>query len=197
MRRRLRRQLSKRGFSVHGNWQERLHADQFRRRTADLPTLKGLVMKRTHSAVALVLVCLLVAPQASAGDMADSAARAATLSASISNAAKSVAASASQARPNARGSDENPYLIPAVVLMGVGGLVALYGTALSTPEVTCTESRTSFSCGSSRSKAPLIAGLGIAGFGVFLFYRGEQKKNSSPELVVGPHNVTLRKQIRW
>ena len=153
-------------------------------------------MTRIPSAVALALAGVLVAQQVSAGELRDTAGSP-VISTSVSNAAKSLAASGGQARPNARGSDENPYLVPAIVLMGVGGLVALYGTALSTPEVTCTESRTSFSCGASRSKAPLIAGLGIAGFGGFLFYRGEQKKNSSPDLLVGPHGITLRKQVRW
>ena len=154
-------------------------------------------MTRTPSAIALALAGVLVAQQASAGELRDSAGNPVSIATSVSNAAKSLAASGGQARPNARGSDENPYLVPAIVLMGVGGLVALYGTALSTPEVTCTESRTSFSCGASRSKAPLIAGLGIAGAGVFLFYLGEQKKNSSPELLVGPAGITLRKQIQW
>lgn len=104
-----------------------------------------------------------------------------------------------QARPNAKGqNDDNPYFVPAMVLMAGGGLVALYGMTRDTG-VACsgTTSATSFSCGVTKSKATIFTGVGLVGVGAFLYYRGKAKQNSSPQIVVGPHGVGVRQSLTW
>lgn len=118
---------------------------------------------------------------------------AADLAASISSEAR---AAASQARPNARGqNDDNPYFLPAVIIMGAGGLVALYGMTHDTG-VQCTDTRTSFACGTTKSKATIFTGVGMIGVGAYLFYKGRQQ-SSSPEILAGPNVIGVRQRLSW
>jgi hypothetical protein len=157
-------------------------------------------MKQRHSLVVRVITaCLMlsIGAPAFAGDLTDSAARAASsLAEQQRSAGKRVGASFSQARPNASGSDENPYFIASIALMGAGGLVAIYGLTHETG-IECTGSGLSVACSTTKSTGTAIAGVAIAGVGAFLFYRGEQQKKSSPEIVAGPHGITLRQHLRW
>ncbi|MEQ1574890.1 MAG: hypothetical protein ABMA15_19765 [Vicinamibacterales bacterium] len=104
-------------------------------------------------------------------------------------------AAAAQARPNASGSDENPYFLPAVILMGAGGLVALYGLTHETG-VECSGIGTvGVSCGTTKSKATIFTGVGMAGVGAFLFNKGRAK--SSPQILAGPHVIGVGQRVVW
>ncbi len=146
---------------------------------------------RRTLAVALVAGIALMPTQAYASDL---------LASSIASAAKEAAAAA-QARPNAAGNnDENPYFLPGVILLSAGGVVALYGMTHDTGvscNTTGTNRGSSFSCGTTKSKGTIIAGLGIAGVGGYLLFKGNQQKKSSPEIVAGPHVLGLRQHLRW
>lgn len=102
-------------------------------------------------------------------------------------------ASADQARPNAPSqSDDNPYFLPAVILMAGGGAVTLYGLTHDTG-VACTSGTSSFSCGVTKSKVTIFAGLGMVGVGAFLFYKGK----NHPNVVFGPRMIGVRQQFIW
>src|SRR5262245_60723114 len=89
-----------------------------------------------------------------------------------------------QARPNAPSQrEDNPYFIPAIVLLGAGGLVTLYGLMHETGVECDSRSSGSFSCGTTKSKATIFTGVGIVGAGVWLFYRGQQKSRN-PQILV-------------
>jgi hypothetical protein len=107
------------------------------------------------------------------------------------------AALLAQARPNARGqSDENPYFIPAVVLMGAGGLVTLYGLTHDTGVECSSITLASVSCGTTKSKTTIFTGVGILGVGTYLFYKGKQR-SSSPEILAGPNVIAVRQRLVW
>ena len=139
------------------------------------------------------VVCMLVLAIASpaAADIRESAARESTL-------AGARLAAADQARPNAAGqSGDNPYFIPAIALLAVGGVVTLYGMTHETG-VACNSnnSLTSVSCGVTKSKATIAAGLGMVGVGTFLFVKGKKRSNS-PELLIGAGTVGARQRLTW
>jgi hypothetical protein len=134
-------------------------------------------MRRT-----IIILLLLGIPSSAFADLRESIAR--------------EAAAAAQARPNApQQDDDNPYLIPAIVLMGAGGVVTLIGLTHETG-AKCTSTVTTFSCGTTKSKATIFTGLGMVGVGAFVFQKGKSKARS-PEILVGPHAVGVRKQLTW
>jgi hypothetical protein len=114
------------------------------------------------------------------------------LAASISQA---VNAAASQARPNAQGQNDNPYFLPAIIVMSAGGVVALYGATHETG-IQCTGSALVVGCGFTKSKTTIFTGLGIVGVGAFLFSKGRARANS-PQIVVGADGIRVRQQLRW
>ena len=114
------------------------------------------------------------------------------LTASVERAALAAAA---QARPNARGSnDDNPYFIPAMVLLGGGALVSLYGLTHTTG-VECSSVAFGTSCGLTKSKTTIFTGVGLAGAGAYLYYRG--RATSAPQILAGPGTLGVRQQVRW
>jgi hypothetical protein len=113
------------------------------------------------------------------------------LSSAISKAtAEAVAA---QARPNARGgnSDDNPLFLPAVLLMAVGGGVALYGITHDTG-IEC--SSTVISCQTTKSTPTIVTGVSMLGVGAFLFYKSRQ---NSPNILIGPRGISVRQRWTW
>jgi hypothetical protein len=120
-------------------------------------------------------------------------ASAADLPAAISKAANEAAAA--QARPNAKGNnDDNPYFWPGVALMSAGGLVFLYGVTHDTG-VECAFTVVAANCGTTKSKATIFTGLGMAGVGAFLFYKG--RSTSRPDIYAGPHVFGVRQHLTW
>ena len=114
--------------------------------------------------------------------------------ASVSNAVRT--APAAQARPNARGlNDDNPYFLPSVVLMGAGGLVSLYGMSHNTGVQCTSPGLVTFSCGTTKSKTTIFSGVGMIGAGVYLFYKG--KARNYPQILAGPDAVSVRQRITW
>lgn len=139
--------------------------------------------------VACLLIVIFASP--AAADIRGSVAREAALAAAPF-------LDGGQARPNARGQGgDNPYLIPAIALIGVGSVVALYGMTHETG-VACSSNSasTSVSCGVTKSKATIFAGLGMVGVGTFLFVKGK-KRSSSPELLIGYGTVGARQRLTW
>ncbi|MEQ1909829.1 MAG: hypothetical protein ABMA15_13455 [Vicinamibacterales bacterium] len=107
-------------------------------------------------------------------------------------------AAAAQARPNANGtSGDNPYFIPAMVLLGAGGVVTLYGLTHDTGVSCSTNSAvTSVSCGTTKSKATIFTGLGMVGVGGYLFSKGKQRR-SSPQILTGPRAIGVGQRLVW
>lgn len=139
------------------------------------------------------VVCALVLALATpaAADIRESATRESTWAAGR-------LAAAEQARPNAAGqSGDNPYFIPSLALIAVGSVVTLYGMTHETG-VACNSNNTatSVSCGVTKSKATIFAGLGMVGIGTFLFVKGKKRSNS-PELLIGVGTVGARQRLTW
>lgn len=135
--------------------------------------------------VAALLAILLPASHARASDFADSIARATGRAANASE----------QARSAARG--ENPYLVPGLVLVGGGATLALWGL-LSTTGVECTSDPLAINvkCDTTSNKGLTFAGLGAAGVGAILLWRGEQQRHQ-PEIVVQRGKVAVAQRFRW
>ena len=139
-----------------------------------------------------LLACVLVLALASpaVADIRDSAARETARAETVLRAA--------QARPNAGGQgNDNPYFIPSLALLGLGTVVTLYGMTNETG-VACSSnaSLTSVSCGTTKSKATIFAGLAMVGVGGFLFAKGKQK-SKSPELLIGVGAIGARQRLTW
>ena len=140
-----------------------------------------------------LLACVLVLALASpaVADIRESAARETAR-------AEAVLRAAEQARPNAGGQgNDNPYLIPSLALLGLGTVVTLYGLVHDTG-VACNSnsSLTSVSCGTTKSKATIFAGLAMVGAGGFLYARGK-KRSRSPELLIGVGAIGARQRLTW
>ena len=140
-----------------------------------------------------LLACVLVLALASpaVADIRESAVR-------ESARAEAVLRAAAQARPNAGGQgNDNPYFIPSLALLGLGTVVTLYGMTNETG-VACSSnaSLTSVSCGTTKSKATIFAGLAMVGVGGFLFAKGKQK-SKSPELLIGVGAIGARQRLTW
>jgi len=106
-------------------------------------------------------------------------------------------ASALQARPNAAGNDDNPYFLPSMIIMGGGALVALYGMTHDTGAECSGIGASSFSCGTTKSKTTIFTGVGMIGAGAYLYYKGKQRQNRSPQVVFGPGAIGVRQQLTW
>jgi hypothetical protein len=114
-------------------------------------------------AVGILLVALLPVP---AFAQSSRSLRSSIKSAAAATAAKAVSAGQAQ-RPAARG--RGPSKTPGFVLVGIGGLLMLL--AVASPSASCSETTTTFSCGTGPNKGLMFAGLGAAGFGTFLIVK--------------------------
>jgi hypothetical protein len=102
-------------------------------------------------------------------------------------------AAMNQARPAPRG--DNPYLLPSLGLIGVGGTLMVLGF-LTTSGIECTSTSVSVDCGAKSNKGLIIAGAVAAGLGGFVFMRGESKR-SQTELVPQWGGVAIRQRVRF
>ena len=96
-------------------------------------------------------------------------------------------------RQNRRARADNPYTMPATLLMVGGGGLLLYGMLFSTG-VACSD--TYLECHGTRSKPAIIAGSAAIGFGTLLYMKGERARQS-PSVVFGPGTVGVRKSVSW
>lgn len=183
-------------------------------------------MRRIRSALALLLVCLFVAPQASAGDMAVSVVKVAAALAqrpaaggenpgqvvltgdlvSSENARPapatpelnaSIAREAEGLLQTSSGTGKNKYFWPGIALMAGGGTMMLLG--LQEDAIDCHDVGTyGFTCSGRRAFGMTFGGLGAAVVGVFLFIRGEQLKERRfvPVIDVKPHSVAATIRIK-
>jgi len=106
-------------------------------------------------------------------------------------------ASARQARPNAAGNDDNPYFLPSMIIMGGGAVVALYGMTHDTGAKCSGAIGVSISCGTTKSKTTIFTGIGMIGAGAYLYYKGKQRQNRSPQILFGPGAIGVRQQLTW
>ncbi len=96
-------------------------------------------------------------------------------------------------RQNRRARADNPYTMPATVLMVGGAGVLLYGLLFSTG-VACSD--TYLECHSTHSTPAIVAGTAAVGLGGLLYMKGERSQQS-PSVVFGPRTIGVRKAVRW
>ncbi len=99
------------------------------------------------------------------------------------------------AAQNQRGRGENPMLVPGLVLIGGGAGLALLAV-LNPTSVECSETSSSFECGTKANKALLFSGLGAAALGGVLIMRGNRQSNA-PSIVTTPGGVAVQQRIRF
>jgi F0F1-type ATP synthase membrane subunit c/vacuolar-type H+-ATPase subunit K len=141
----------------------------------------------TRITTCALCLTLAVAP-ASAGDLQDSIARAATLAA---------------ARQAAQESERrNELLIPGVAAMGIGTVVLLYGL-VTTSGMECRTTINSnltggsANCGTTKNKGAILAGAAITGAGGYLLWKGNKDAKARPELVTTGSGAMIRQRVRW
>lgn len=113
---------------------------------------------------------------------------------SIQKAIKAEAVRAAQTqRPAARG--RNPYQTPAIVLLGVGA--GLFVLAFVSPSGFKCDADDDFNvdCGTTANKGLLFGGLGAAGVGAYLYFKGENMRG--PNIKPVSRGLVLEKRIRF
>jgi hypothetical protein len=97
----------------------------------------------------------------------------------------------------------NPYLWPSVGLMS-GGVSMVLLAFLNPSDLDCSTTtgnnfNVGVNCGTKANKGLLFAGVGVAAIGGFLFWKGEQTKNSRSVTFVAPVNggVEIGHRVRF
>ena len=88
------------------------------------------------------------------------------------------------------GTGTNPYLMPAIAMMAGGGILAVWGFRNYDA---C--AGLSFSCNERNSVYFGLTGAGVAAVGAYLFYRGQQLKDSRFVIDLAPRSVNVRMRV--
>lgn len=107
---------------------------------------------------------------------------------------REVAAEAQAAGAQAK----NELLVPGLGVLGAGALIFLYGLVHETGvECTTNVSQLSANCGTTRSKAVILAGAAVMGAGGFLIWKGDRDRKARPELLPLAGGALIRQRYRW
>lgn len=102
-----------------------------------------------------------------------------------------------QSQRTSTAKKDNPYELPALALMGLGGTLAVVALTAA-PSINCADTPASGvyqPCTTGHHPVLLTTGAAMAGLGAVLWFKGESQRR--PDIAISPTSVVLRHRFNF